>query len=421
MTALDGILIASAAISVFALAMTVVNVALYRRRNRAGDTPGASAAESGRDQPAVSICIPARNEAANLEACVRSVLAGVRASTENASSVEVLVYDDESSDATPAILAALTREDSRVRAVPRVRLPSGWNGKQHACDRLGRAARGEWLVFTDADVRFGFDPPPAARGGGGAIDAALGGARRSGADLVSTFPRQIVGTLAEALAVPMMHFILFSYLPMGLMRRRRDVSLGAGCGQFLMVRRGAYLAAGGHATFKGSMHDGIRLPRALREAGFHTDLFDGSAWCRVRMYRGLRETWRGFAKNAYEGVGSVPLLVVFTAMHLLGHVLPYVAVIGLGLAWTGTALGADEWWAGPTAAESGAMVLGAAACAVACHLIQRGLLIGPFVQGSLALKTAAVVLHPLAVCMMTAIQWHSLYLHVTDQRAWKGR
>lgn len=384
MSTLDWWLVAGAGVSALALVMTLANLRVYRcgRRGR-----GAALARPTDGAPEVSICIPARNESANIEACVRGLLAA------REPAIEVLVYDDQSTDGTGEIVARLAMEDPRVRIVPTLPLPEGWNGKQHACDRMGRAARGAWVVFTDADVRFG----------AGAMGCALEEARVSGAELVSTFPLQRVGTLAEALVVPMIHFVLFSYLPMGRMRSRGDQSLGAGCGQFLMARREAYLASGGHAVFRASMHDGIRLPRAMRAAGFRTDLFDGSRWCEVRMYRGLAQTWRGFAKNAYEGLGSPVVLVVFTVLHGVGHVLP---------------------WAGLAAAVGGlAGAWGTASALVACamHVIQRSMLVGPFVAGPGWLRVAAVVLHPLAVLMMTAIQWHSLVLHLTGRRRWKGR
>lgn len=384
MNTLDWWLVAGACVSALALVMTLVNLRGYRRARSGGEPALAHRADG---LPEVSICIPARNESANIEACVRGLLA------EREPAIEVLVYDDQSTDGTGAIVARLAAEDQRVRIVPTAPLPEGWNGKQHACDRMGRAARGRWVVFTDADVRFG----------AGAMSAALREALASGADLVSTFPLQRVGTLAEALVVPMIHFVLFSYLPMGRMRSRGDQSLGAGCGQFLMARREAYLASGGHAVFRASMHDGIRLPRAMRAAGFRTDLFDGSAWCEVRMYRGLGQTWRGFAKNAYEGLGSPVVLLVFTVLHGVGHLLP---------------------WAGLAAAVGGlAGLWGTAGALVSCamHLVQRALLVGPFVAGQGWLRVAAVSLHPLGVLMMTAIQWHSLALQVTGRRRWKGR
>ncbi|MFM9956833.1 MAG: glycosyltransferase family 2 protein [Phycisphaerales bacterium] len=379
------------AIVAITFTMTIINLKVYRAQ--AGGTGVPSVAVPGevphrQDARAtkVAVCVPARNEEANLEACVRSVLLSTHAP------IEVLVYDDQSTDATPTILARLAAEDSRVIAVETRPLPAGWNGKQHACFRMGEAAcsRGaSWLLFTDADVRF--EP--------GAVSAALAHAQDRDAALVSTFPRQLTGSWAEHAVVPMIFFILFGYLPMPRMRRTLDPAASAGCGQFLFARADAYQSTGGHSAFKASMHDGIMMPRTFRRAGFRTDLFDGTELCQVRMYRGLAQTWRGFAKNAYEGLGSVPLLIFLTAAHLCGHVLPWAYLIA---AWGFDAT--STRWTGP-----------ALAC-IAAALAQRVMLARAFRHSPLS-----VALHPLGVLMMTAIQWHSLWLSVTGKRAWRGR
>jgi hypothetical protein len=382
MTPLEIVLLVAMALCAITLTMTVINLGVYRR-------PLSSPRFEDREV-VITVCVPARNEESNLEACVRSILA----STQH--DIEVLVYDDQSTDDTPNILARLIASDPRVRAAHVTPLPAGWNGKQHACWRMSEQARGNWLCFTDADVRF----EPAC------LAEALAFAQAQKADMVSTFPRQITGSLAERLAVPMIFFILFSYLPMPRMRTTRDPAASAACGQFILVSRAAYDKAGGHQAFKNSMHDGVKMPREVRKASFHTDLFDGTHLLSVRMYRGLAQTWRGFAKNAFEGLGSVGLLMFITAVHLLAHVLPWVIV-----PWA--LLG--KLAAAPLTAPTDLAALFAVSC-VAMAILQRFLLARRFEQG-----LTPVLLHPLGVLMMTAIQWHSLYLARTGQRAWRGR
>lgn len=373
MTILVGISVFLAAL---ALVMALWNLSFYRPASAARPAQVEGA-------PAVTVCVPARNEQDNLEPCVRSILAS------DFADLEVLVYDDGSTDRTPEILATLAAQDARVRPCPTVPLPGGWNGKQHACWQMSRHARAPVMLFTDADVRF--EP--------GAVGSALAAREALDAGLLSTFPRQITGTPSERLVVPMIFFILFSYLPFVRMRRTRDVSTCAACGQFILITRAAYDATGGHSAVKDSMHEGVKLPRLVRAAGFHTDLFDGTALCSVRMYRGLAQTWRGFAKNAYEGLGSPVVLVVFTLMHLLGHLLPPVVLI-----------------AGALGAPVGAMPLRLAGVALALALVERLVL-------ALRLRTSLLgaLLHPVGVALMTAIQWHSLYLHKSGRRSWRGR
>jgi glycosyltransferase involved in cell wall biosynthesis len=368
------------------LVLSVVNMRRYRRAPLLAEVAAETRALR------VAVCIPARNEKANIEACVRSVLAS------QGVDVRAYVYDDESTDGTGEIVARLAAEDPRVVVVPRRPLPAGWNGKQHACFRMAEHGLGfdpdlEWFLFTDADVRL--EPDAVAR--------ALGFALRSKSALVSTVPREITGTIGEMLLVPLIHFVLMSYLPIGRMRSTLDPAASAACGQFILVSRAAYRAAGtganyGHAGFKDSMHDGVKFPRAVRRAGLRTDLYDGTESVSCRMYRGFGETWRGFAKNAYEGLGSLGLLVFITVYHALGQVLPWIVLVLAALT--------AQW-------SSGA---GLASGAILCALVGRALLAARFRQ-----SWWNIPLHLASILMLSAVQWRSLWLHRTGKRSWKGR
>ncbi len=344
----------------------------------------------------VAVCIPARNERENIEACVRSVLASREVD------VRAYVYDDESTDGTGEILARLAAEDTRVVVVPRRALPAGWNGKQHACFRMAEHGLAydpalEWFLFTDADVRF--EPDAVAR--------ALGFAQRANAALVSTVPREVTGSVGEMLLIPLIHFVLMGYLPFGRMRATLDPAASAACGQFILVSRTAYRASGGHEGFRDSMHDGVKFPRAVRRAGLRTDLYDGTESVSCHMYRGFSQTWRGFAKNAFEGLGSLGLLIFITVWHVLGHLLPWVVI---------TAAVAQMLTQSDASRERPQTALILALLAVASGLLYRVLLAARFRQSWLN-----VPLHPISIAMLTAVQWWSLWLDRTGRRGWKGR
>jgi hypothetical protein len=392
--ALAGFALAS---SVVPLLVTLRNLPLYRGSHRAGHghgggsgagRPDTHAAGTGpRTEVSVSVCIPARNEAGNIAACVRSALAC------GASEVEVCVYDDHSTDGTGEIVRKLAADDPRVRIVPTLPLPEGWNGKMWGCDRMGRAARGTWVLFTDADVRLA----------PGCLAATLAAAESLRCDLLSTVPRQVTGSWAEDAVVPLIHYVLLGYLPMGRMRSTLDPAASAGVGQFLFARREAWLAIDGYTRFPGTMHDGIRMPREFRRSGMRTDLFDGTSLAEVRMYRGFAQTWRGFAKNAYEGLGSLWLLLLVTALHLFGQVAAWAVVVAAAVAAvTGLSV--------PVTAVS------LAAAALAVQLAHRIILKRAFGH-----SWRAVLLHPVGLAMLTAIQWHSLWLSLRGRREWRGR
>ncbi|MBU6413522.1 MAG: glycosyltransferase [Planctomycetes bacterium] len=390
MTVLLVILLIGLVVAVANLALSLINLGRFA-------PPPTHAAGDLSSLPTLAVCIPARNEEENIEAVIRSL----QESDYPADRLHFLVYDDQSTDLTPRILEKLSAADARIVRVPTHSLPVGWNGKQHACHRMAAHAiaqlNAQWLLFTDADVRF--EPTCLSR----MVHAAITMTPRSGKPigLLSTFPREITATLGELLLIPNIFFILLSYLPMGRMRATLDPAASAACGQFLLVSQPAYVASGGHERFRDSMHDGIKLPREVRKAGFATDLVDGTSLLSCRMYRGFRQSWRGFAKNAYEGLGSLGLLVFLSVCTVTAHVLP----------WGVLALGATE-----TIKFSNDWLLVVAGFSVLIGASQRAILAQRFGH-----PVSLALLHPIASAMMMGVQWHSFYLHLTGQRAWKGR
>ncbi|MDP4002044.1 glycosyltransferase family 2 protein [Methylobacterium sp. NEAU K] len=333
------------------------------------------------DPGLVSILIPARNEADNIDGTVRAALASI------AVPVEVIVGDDHSTDDTARIVRAIG--DPRLRIVPVPPLPEGWTGKNHACAHIAGLARGRHLMFIDADVRL--EPDAAA--------ALAAQARRTGAALISGVPRQRTETLGELLTVPMIDFLLVGYLPVPLMRRRLDPALGAACGQLILIEAASYAAIGGHGAIRAFLHDGVRLPRLLRAAGYRTDLVAGAGLATCRMYHGFAQAWAGFSKNAHEGMATPRALPVWTLLLGCGHVLPPLLVLA-GLFG---------------AVPPGALILAATACALS--LATRAAI-------TLAVRAplATIPLHPAAVVVALAIQWNVLLRRERAGAAtWKGR
>ncbi len=317
----------------------------------------------------VSILVPARDEAANIEACVAAALA------QQGVAVEVLVMDDASTDATATLVAALAVREPRLRLLRAPPLPPGWTGKVHACAGLAAAARGSHLLFIDADVRLA--PAAAAR--------LVGHAARRRLALVSGVPRQHLGSLGEALAVPAINLPLLGYLPGGGRAGSRWPALAAACGQLLLVEAAAYRAAGGHAALHAVLHDALALARLLRAAGARTEVVAGAGLAECRMYHGLGEAWAGFRKNAREGMATPLGLPVWTLLLAGGHLWPWLLLpspaaalallLGFGLRAAISIRAREAWWSVP--------------------------------------------LHPLTVAVALAIQWHALLAR--RPAGWKGR
>lgn len=322
---------------------------------------------------AVSVLIPARNEAAGIAAAVGSVL------RNRDVEFEVLVLNDHSEDDTAAVVKSLSERDSRVRLLSAPPLPAGWNGKQHACHVLAQHARYDLLCFVDADVRL--RPDALSR-----MAALFEGSRSS---LMSGFPRQETETLLERLLIPLIHFVLLGYLPFIFVRLTKHPAFAAGCGQLMLARAEAYRRTEGHAAIRSSMHDGIRLPALFRRSGEHTGVFDATDLATCRMYRNAGEVWKGLAKNAVEGMAAPGRIVVFTTLLLAGQVLPFVLL--------------------PFSQ--------AAAIAVGLALAQRLVSVIRFRQ-----PVDSAILHPLGVLLLLIIQWYALVRHLLGRPAvWKGR
>lgn len=335
--------------------------------------------------PSVSVLIPARNEESSIVYCVESVLASRDVV------LEVIVLDDDSEDQTGRLVAELAARDSRVRLAVAPELPAGWCGKQHACAELAKLASYDVFVFLDADVRLASD----------SLRRMLGQFLRNPVDLLSGFPRQITGTLAERLLIPLIHFLLLGFLSLRRMRVSKRPAFAAGCGQLIMTQRKAYQQAGGHTTIRASLHDGLNLPRAYRSNGLTTDVFDATDIATCRMYRNASEVWNGLTKNATEGVASVGLIIPVTSMLLFGQVVPFVvlALVVCG----GLSLDRTNWL-------------------LLCGTIAMSLL--PRFIAAIRYRQSLVgaMMHPLSITLFLVIQW-SAFLGSFSRTpvTWKGR
>jgi hypothetical protein len=354
-----GIVVLLLALGPFVLALW--NLTLFR-------TP----APASRREP-ISVIIPARNEEANIAAACACVLASEGAE------IDLIVVDDHSTDATPAILRTIG--DARLRVLVPPPLPPGWTGKQHACASGAAAARHDLLLFVDADVRLGAD----------ALSRVIGFMQREAVGLGSGFPRELCSGLADGLLLPLIHFLLLGFLPIVCMRRLVSPALGAGCGQLIAARRDAYQRAGGHAAVRHSMHDGLTLPRAFRAAGVQTGIFDASRFARCQMYGSTAALLEGLLKNATEGMAKPLALPVWTILLGAGQVAP-VIIAAVSPTWP---------------------ALLAVAMTIGLRLI-------------LALRFRApawsALLHPAGVAALLAVQWVALIRQRRGRPAtWRGR
>ncbi len=370
---------ACAAPALLALALTWANALAWPRGRPAPRLPRG-----------VSVCIPARNEAHGIEACVRSVLAH--------DVFEVVVLDDGSTDETPQILARLAASDPRLKVFRLdAALPEGWVGKPRACTILEARAQGSHLVFVDADVVLD----------DGGLLGLYGLKLAYDADVVTAVPRQVTGTFMERLVLPMLHVTYTSWLFLPLIWRSRDPRFLAANGQVLWIERDALDDVGGFAAVKGEIVDDMALCRAMKRRGRRVLFADGHTIARCRMYRSARAVVDGFSKNLFEGVGSVFGLAGVVALYATAFILPPIALTaGLGQ------------WAMSDAAfvDVASPALWAALLATAAGLTLR--LTHVIRHGSSLLSA---LLGPLGAAVLLGIAIRSWWWSWRGQIEWSGR
>jgi chlorobactene glucosyltransferase len=328
--------------------------------------------------PRVSVLVPARNEALNIEACIGSLL------KQDYADYEVIALDDDSSDATGGMLDRLAATDSRLRVLHnRAPLPAGVNGKSRACTLLAGEARGEWLLFVDADT---LHQPNAIRAG---VTRAIG----LNVALFSAIPRQITGTWGERLFIPAGFALIHNGVSMWRMWRSKEWRMGnaAAIGQYLLVKRDAYEAAGGHAAIQDKILDDVFMGVHLKRNGHRIAITDGP-WVACRMYRSFNDMVQGFSKNAFAILqGSIPLSVVFIAFTLGMFFLPMAL-----------------WIAGVAPV--------AAPIAIALTLFNFGL-----VNWRIGQPAWLALLYPIQLLVGISILLNSIRWRVTGRVMWKGR
>ncbi|MER7417726.1 glycosyltransferase family 2 protein [Micromonospora peucetia] len=378
MTGVLALLLGVAALTVLTVltAHTLVNAGCWLRRPA--------------DRPApvtepVAVLLPLRDEAGRVAACLRALLA-----QRGVPGLRVVVLDDGSTDGTADVVRAVVGDDPRVTLLDGVAPPPGWLGKPHACWQL--AARADpaatALVFVDADVVLAPD----------AVAAAVTELRAARVTLLSPYPRILVATAADRLVQPLLQWLWLTFLPLRAMERSRRPSLAAAGGQFLVLDRAGYDAAGGHAVVAEKILEDVELARAVKRAGGRIALADGSRLATCRMYENWPQLRDGYSKSLWATFGHPAAAATVVALLLLLYTAPPLLAVA-------------------------ALVAGAPAVATAALV---GYLLGVAGRAVSARATGGrwwpdALAHPVSVVVLGWLTLRSYHLRKRRRLSWRGR
>jgi cellulose synthase/poly-beta-1,6-N-acetylglucosamine synthase-like glycosyltransferase len=290
----------------FVLLSTLLLVLGGALTRRLGDIPVTVRSE----WPSVSLIAPARNEERNIEQAVHSLV------NLDYPKLEITLVNDRSTDGTGAILDRLASEFPQLNVVHVAELPPGWLGKNHALQLGANRSRGEWLLFTDADILF--QPTTLRRAIAYCLEHQVDHlAATPDTHMASWLLRSFVLTFA----------IYFTLFVRTWAIRNPKSRAHVGIGAFNLVRADAYRSVGGHEPIRMRPDDDLKLGKILKLSGQRQHLLHGTGLISVEWYRTVDELVRGLEKNAFAGADYRVGLTVFSSLlSLLFNVWPFLAV-----------------------------------------------------------------------------------------------
>ncbi|UOQ43241.1 glycosyltransferase family 2 protein [Halobacillus salinarum] len=270
--------------------------------------------------PKVSVLVPLRNEASQVEGLVQSLK---KLTYPN---LEVNLLDDQSEDGTYERLQSEIKGDERFHLFKGDPLPDGWNGKVYACHQLSHHSNGTYLLFFDADARMA----PSA------VEKALATLYKYHAAMISGFPNYPSRNLFASLLVPLQHMVVLLHLPLMVANSTLKPKFTAACGIFILINREVYDLIGGHASVKNSLVEDVDIAREVKKSGYKMILANLTPTVVSFMYDTAKETWEGFKKNIFPGLGRSKIMVT-------GIILVYSVLFLTPFAYAMTGLALGNW------------------------------------------------------------------------------
>ena len=323
-------------------------------------------------QDLVSILIPARNEEQNIGKTLKLI------ATQEYTHYEILVLDDHSDDGTAQVVEEAQAQNPKIKLFSGDPLPKGWLGKNWACHQLAQKAKGDFLLFIDADVAV--QPK--------LITSALSEVKKRELSLLSIFPDQALETWGEKVAVPIMHYLLLTLLPLHFVRLLPYPSLAAANGQFMLFKADTYREFQFHHQVRQQITEDIETVRFMKQNSLKAGTYLGNKLVICRMYHSYADVLDGFSKNLLSGFGNSILgLLIFLLFTTAG----FVSFFWLPLPLAGLGIG----------------------CVLLMQTALARLSNQPIWE--------TLLLHPIKMATLVAIAFRSIRRKLTKNNTWKGR
>jgi glycosyltransferase involved in cell wall biosynthesis len=324
-------------------------------------------------QDDVSILIPVRNEQDNILTLLQSI------HKQDYHNYEVIILDDNSDDNTYQICAAFATEHPRFKLIKGDELPVGWLGKNFACHQLARQAKGNFLLYLDADECIE----------NGLINSAIHRMYLRKLGLLSLFTNQDMQSVGELLTVPLMHYLLLNLLPLQLVYLIKNPGVAAASGQFMLFAASAYNKNQWHEQVKDKVVEDVEIMKLVKANGYSGEALLANGMISCRMYKNYNEAVTGFSKNFLAAFNYCILSLLIYIMFIFGGPMIIMMTLDFNLIF-----------------------------------FMAGLILLTRVMISLAAKQNAwynIVLHPVQMVNLTLIAFLAIQKHLTKTNVWKGR
>ncbi|PJJ84136.1 glycosyltransferase [Mucilaginibacter auburnensis] len=321
----------------------------------------------------VSILIPVRNESRQILTLLESIY------RQDYSNYEVIILDDDSDDDTFNLCKTFCDTHTNFRLIKGKKLEAGWTGKNFACHQLALAARGDFLLFLDADEQVN----------NGLINTAIYRMYQYKLGLLSVFANASMLSTGELAVVPLQHYLLLGLLPLRLVYLIKNHSIATASGQFMLFDAQSYREHKWHQKVKEKVVEDTEIMRMVKAAGYRGETLLANGMLSSRMYTGFSEAIGGFSKNVLSVFNyNIIWFLIYILLTITG---PMVVFISLNIP----------------------IIL----FMVALIILSR--IMSSFSAGQNPVWN--VVLHPVQMLSLTAISFIAIQKYLTHTLTWKGR